>query len=167
MKKVPVLQTERITLRGIAEEDTDRIVRWRSDPEIYRYFGSPHKLTKEEHLRWYRESYLSDKNRIDWIGVLHNDAYVGVFGAKRGDDNAKEAEVSYLLSPHCYGKGYAGEAITAILSFCAETWGCAYAVAEIHKENRASLKFAERLGFLPQGTRENEGNFIRYIKELL
>ena len=47
---MPPLKTKRLILQGITSEDADRIVRWRSDRSVYRYFQAPHKLSKEEHM---------------------------------------------------------------------------------------------------------------------
>ena len=148
MKEVPVLYTARLTLRGIVEEDTHVIVALRSDPNVYKFFVSPHQITEEEHLTWYKHSYLSNGNRIDWITFDTASNLVGVFGVKREDENSAEAEVSYILSPEQYGKGYASEAVKRLIQFCRDEWKCKYVTAEVHKDNNDSIRFAEKLGFI-------------------
>lgn len=162
MKEVPVLQTVRLTLRGIAEEDTHAIVALRSDANVYKYFVSPHRITEEEHLKWYKNSYLFNENRIDWIAFDANDYLVGVFGVKR-EKNINEAEVSYILSPQQYGKGYASEAIKRLIQFCREEWKCVYVIAEIHESNVDSIRFAAKLNFELE---EKMGVFLRYKREI-
>lgn len=147
MKEVPILQTSRLTLRGITEEDTYVIVALRSDPNVYKYFVSPHQITEEEHLAWFKNNYIFNEDRIDWIAFDVVGNLVGVFGVKREINNSKEAEVSYILSPEQYGKGYASEAIKRLIQFCREEWKCAFVTAEVHENNIDSIRFAEKLDF--------------------
>ena len=161
MKTVPVLKTARLTMRGIAEEDTNAIVVMRSNPDVYRFFVSPHQISEEEHLNWYRNGYLFDKNRIDWIAFDTTNNLIGVFGVKRENENSLEAEISYILAPEQYGKGFAAEAINRLMQFCKEEWNCTSVIAEIHNDNMDSIRFVERLGFV-----EEKPKFIIFRKEI-
>ena len=158
MKDNTCLRTARLRLREIEERDTGFIVRLRSDPEVYRYFVSPHRITREEHLNWYRDSYLFSDDRIDWIAEDCDGNAVGVFGIKTGAEDGT-AEVSYILAPEAYGKGYAREAVEAIMGFTVEERRITCFTAEIHRDNQASIRFAEKCGFRAAG---QEGDFIRF-----
>ena len=155
------LRTARLTLREIEEKDAVFIVRLRSDPEVYRYFVSPHRITQEEHLNWYRNRYLQDNSRADWIAEDRDGKAVGVFGIKAGAKDGS-AEISYILAPEAYGKGYAREAVEAVMRFAAEERRITRFTAEIHKDNRASIRFAEKAGFRAAG---QEGDFIRFERK--
>ena len=155
------LTTERLTLRGIDETDAAAIVLWRSDPAVYRYFLSPHGITEAEHLRWYRERYLPNEDRCDWMCLRQSDgARIGVFGLIRENGSA---EVSYLLAPEARGHGYAQEAVLALLCYAKTEWGARNATAEIHRDNAPSLALAKRLGFSEAARR---GDFIIFEKEV-
>ena len=155
------LTTERLTLRGIDETDAAPIVLWRGDPAVYRYFRSPRRITEEEHLQWYRDRYLPDENRCDWMCLRRSDgAKLGVCGLiHRGE----AAEISYLLAPEARGQGYAGEAVTALLAYAAADWKIVRATAEIHRDNAPSLALAARLGFTEAA---RQGDFIICEKEV-
>ena len=161
MKDNTRLRTARLTLREIEEKDGDFIVRLRSDPEVYRYFVSPHRITREEHLNWYRNHYLHDDDRIDWIAEDCDGNAVGVFGIKTGAEDGS-AEISYILAKEAYGKGYAREAVEGIMGFAAEELRITSFTAEIHRDNRASIRFAEKAGFRAAG---QEGDFIRFERK--
>ena len=155
------IRTERLWLRQIDESDTETVVRLRSDPAVYRYFASPHRLTNAEHLAWYRGSYRSNDNRIDWIAVEDiTGRVVGLYGAKR---NASCVEVSYLTAPDAQGRGYAAEAVSAVSDWAKRMWQANSAIAVIHAENASSIRFAERLGFEP---RNKSGDFVTYARFL-
>lgn len=162
MISAPELHTERLHLLDITENDADVIVKLRSDPNVYQYFVSPHKITLEEHLNWFRNIYIYDENRYDWIAFLDNEP-IGIFGIKREFHYADTAEISYILSPEYYGKGYAKEAVSMLILFCKTEWKCKKVTAEIHKNNTLSINFIKRLSFT---LTEEYGYFLRYEKIL-
>lgn len=144
MKTDPV-ETTRLLLREITENDAAQIVAWRGDPAIYRFFTIPKELTVEEHLRWYHTGYLSNPERIDFVARRReDDVPVGLYGIKRSGD---EAEISYLTDRRFCRNGYAAEAVYALLQWCGKEWNCSTALAVIHRENADSIRFARRMGF--------------------
>lgn len=152
--------TERLFLCGIEETDAAQIVKWRSDPAVYRFFKSPHQITMEEHLHWYRNSYLLNPNRLDWMCLeKETQTAVGVFGVSR---DGEQAEVSYLLAPEAQHKGYAAEAVQGLVRFAFEKWHCRRVVAEIHKNNEASIRMIKKLGF--KQIIENDPFFVYAIE---
>ena len=81
-KNVAELESERLILRGITEDDAPEIVEWRSDPQAYKFFRSPHRITMDEHLAWFRNNYLSNDNRFDWMCFEKSSgSKIGVFGS--------------------------------------------------------------------------------------
>lgn len=163
-KIVPVLETERLTFRGMTLEDTETIVAWRSDRSVYQYFLSPHKLSEEEHTMWYEREYLVDTARMEWIcSRKDNGEDIGVFGIKRDKGRREEAEISYLLSEKSRGFGFGAEAVTGITQWCEEN-GIMRLKAMVHEKNCRSIRFIERMGFCENG---KQGQFILYEKEIL
>lgn len=158
----PVLNTDRLKLTDITENDAPVIVQWRSDPNVYQYFVNPHKITLEEHLNWFHNNYTYDANRYDWIAYSNNEP-IGVFGIKRDSFDSDSAEISYILSPEHYGKGYAREAVERIIYYCKNDWNCSVIIADIHKDNFMSIKFIEHLCFVKSSI---NGKFIRYTLKL-
>lgn len=147
MTRAKQLFTNRLKLRDIEEKDADYIVRWRSDENVYRYFRKPYEITKEEHLNWFFNSYIDDHNRYDWIAFEDDNTPIGVFGIRRDSLDSEEAEISYIVSPSHYRKGYAAEAINEIIEFCKNDWNIKEVYVEVHKDNQNSISFAKKLGF--------------------
>lgn len=155
------IQTERLILRGINETDAADIVEWRSDPNVYKYFKSPHQITLEEHLNWYWNRYLANENRFDWICVEKKSGnHIGVFGLYR---KIETVEINYLLAVEGQHKGYAIEAIRSLIGYAKKKWNCKQVVAEIHKNNLASIAVVKRLEFKEVSL---NGSFIIYRKEV-
>ena len=139
------IETKRLVLRGIDVTDAELIVKWRSVPDVYKYFKSPHKITLEEHLNWYNFNYISNANRFDWICTEKMSRNrIGVFGLYRQKENV---EVNYLLAPEWQHKGYAAEAIQALINFATIEWNNKQVIAEIHIENQPSIELVQKLGF--------------------
>ena len=155
------MHSDRLSYREINAEDAAQIVKWRSDPEVYKYFTRPCKITVEEHINWFLTSYSSDANRLDFMALDSGLSKVGVFGIRRESESSDEAEVSYILAPEFYGRGFATEGVKWIMGYCKEHWGISNVIAEIHKENIRSINLAESVGFKES---ENRGLFIRFSK---
>lgn len=144
-QRLDIIETERLIFRGIDESDAKLIVEWRSAPEVYKYFKSPHEITVEEHLNWYNNTYLTNDNRFDWMCIEKKSKNrIGVFGLCKEDDRV---EVNYLLIPEVQHKGYATEAIRSLVNYASGNWNIRNIVAEIHEENIPSIKLIEKLGF--------------------
>ena len=160
---VPILYTDRLILNDITESDAPFIVELRGDPAVYRYFISPHKITMDEHLNWYKNKYVYDCNRFDWIAFDDKNEPIGLFGVKRDCETSDIAELSYILSMKHYGNGYAEEAVERLITFCKDEWKCRKVIAEIHNENSASIRFIKRLSFVPEA---KKGEFVIYGKDI-
>jgi len=156
-KNLEIIETERLLFRGINESDAEIIVKWRSAPDVYKYFKFPHKITIDEHLNWYFNKYLTNENRFDWICIEKNSGQrIGVFGLYK--DNEK-AEINYLLAPEAQHKGYATEAIMRLIQYSGEVWSIKSVIAEIHKNNRSSVSVVNRADFQFQ---KISGDFLVY-----
>ena len=157
------LLTDRLILNEITESDADAIVEWRSKPHVYKYFKKPHRLTREEHLNWYRQFYLNNNNRIDWIlKEQSSGAPIGVFGIIINQKSHK-AEINYLICDNHQGKGYAHEALHSIILFANRRLSINTFVAVVHKENSQSIQFAIKEGFK---LKKANNLFLTFEKEL-
>lgn len=151
------IKTERLWLRQIDETDAESIVALRSDENVYKYFLNPVKLMIEEHRKWYEEQYIDDYSRVDWIAVDdETGAFIGVYGAKKVDEDT--VEVSYITSSSHQHRGYAREAVAAIINWCKDKLKVVDFVVNVHENNEGSLKFAQSMGFI---LRDNTGCFTK------
>lgn len=158
------MQSKRLSYVEITEKDTPLIVKWRGDPDVYRFFLNPHKISEQEHLEWFRHRYLNDNNRVDFmVTITESKEAIGVFGVKRADDMSRVVEISYLLKRESRGKGYATEAILQIIQWAVEYWKSNRVIAEIHKDNEASIRLVQNLGFKKRDSHEG---FVVYERML-
>lgn len=70
-------------------------------------------------------------------------------------------ELGWVLIAHAHGRGYATEAVRAALHWGNQRFAAGSMVAIIGPDNRASIRVAEKCGFVPDGNGSYRGNDIR------
>ena len=114
----------------------------------------------ESHLKWFNESYIYNKDRIDFVVWLKNPSTrIGIIGINRIND--KTAEVSYLLDENFQGNGYASEVLGQLESYFSKEWNVVYFIAEIHKDNNKSISFVKKMGY---SQNDMVGDFVIFGK---
>ena len=82
-----------------------------------------------------------------------------------GDEG--EYELGYMISGRYTGCGYASEAVQAVLKYAGEELEALRVVVRIHKENKASLAFAQNEGFHPMDIKsEANDGFCVFVYDL-
>lgn len=161
MCKDDTFESERLFYRGIMEEDADYLVKWRSDPELIQHFGDPKPVTTENHLAWYRQTYLGDTRRYDFLILDKQTGIpVGTVGIKDLEPAHARCEISYMIAERSYQrKGLAKEAITAMMRRMQKEDIYNF-IAVIHEDNLASIRTVQRLGYKLSA---QEGCFAQYV----
>lgn len=156
LHQVPVLETARLLMRGYKPSDFEQYVAMWSDPKFYRYL-TPRPMVEEEvwatMLRsighWALMGYgfwaIEEKETGAFIGA------VGFADPKRDilPPNHGTPEIGWVLAAHAHGKGYATEAVAAAIAWGDAHFGAVRTVCIIHPANKASLRLAEKFGYLP------------------
>ncbi|MEW6055497.1 MAG: GNAT family N-acetyltransferase [Bdellovibrionota bacterium] len=154
LRRAPSLETERLVLRSHEKKDYEACTVMWSDPVVTRYIGGKPSTAQQTWLRllnyighwalmgfgyWAVEEKLSGR----FIGE------VGFADFKRNLDPSVEGlpEIGWALVSQSHGKGYAVEALQAIVA-----WGDAYfkqtkTICIINPENAASIRLAKKLGY--------------------
>lgn len=130
--------------------------------EVIRFFRCPKPLTKEEHERWFKNTYSKDIARFDFLVIdkTSNNA-IGTVGVNHIDWEKHSCEISYMIAESAYQrKGYAVESIAAMMKAMMEEKVNIF-FAEVHRENIASRKTIEKLKYIPYS---EQLPFIIYCK---
>ncbi len=161
----PVLETERLVLRGFRESDLDEHAAILSDPVVMEHFGG-HLFGREESWRrllggvglWQLQGtgLLAVERKSDGRLVGH----VGLFDYHREMSPSIEGipELGYIFGREVHGQGIAREACDALLGWADATLEAEAMVAIISIGNEPSIRLAGRLGFerQPDGVYRNE-----------
>ncbi|WP_370454888.1 GNAT family N-acetyltransferase [Paucibacter sp. KBW04] len=148
------LHTERMVLRGFAEQDAQAVLPIYADPEVMRYgsrlpwtsISQAHEFIAQ-HRAWMAEGSslrLAMFSKED--GVLLGDC--SLFNWQR---QCRRAEIGYGLARAAWHRGFMGEALQALLAYGFGTMDLNRVEADIDPRNKASAKTLERLGFRQEG----------------
>ena len=158
--------SDHFAYRPIREEDADVLVSWRSDKDIIQYYKNNLPITLESHLKWYRGSYLPDDRRLDWV-VWDGETPVGFVALTHIDNEKQKCEVNYTIGNLSYRhRGFGAEILNAVVKFGREKFGINRFVAEVHINNVASQRTAEKSGFVEDQCANGFKKFILTDSEM-
>ena len=163
----PTLETERLLLRQIKNEDVNEIFILRSHPDVMQYISRPVAANLEDALNWIAivDDLLINNNGITWAMTLKGESKMfGSVGLWRFEKEHFRAEIGYAMMPEYNGKGYMTEAIQAVLKYGFETLGVHSVIGCASPENKKSIATLERNNFVREAYfKENffwEGKFL-------
>ncbi|MDI7861026.1 GNAT family N-acetyltransferase [Rhizobiaceae bacterium n13] len=154
MPQIPTIETERLILRPHRLSDLEACVEMSKDEAVVRYISGvplPKEQTWVRMLRWvgmwhylgYGFLAVEEKETGRFIGEagfqeMHRDMVPSIEGT---------LEAGWVLTPDVHGRGYATEALTALIAwaethFPGKTMSCI-----IDPRNEPSLRVAAKLGF--------------------
>lgn len=150
----PTLNTYRLMLRELTEEDALDILNCFSNPDVLRFYGqSPlsNQNQVKQIIRNFSMNY-EEKRSIKWgIAVKGEAGIIGTIGFQEWSQEHKRADISYALVPEQWGKGYAIEAVNKVLSYGFHDLNLTRIGAMVFTENESSIKLLEKLGFEKEG----------------
>jgi ribosomal-protein-alanine N-acetyltransferase len=147
----PVIHTERLVLREITDEDLPEVFFQRSDPQMMKYVDrAPARSLEDaaEFLGRLKAALLANEG-ITWgITLKDEPKLIGNIGIWRIEKEHHRAEIGYALHPGHQSKGYASEALKAILHYGFHTMKLHSMEANVNPDNAASIKLLERNNFI-------------------
>ena len=151
MTQSEVIQTKRLLLRPLTLADAEAFFRYRSLPEVCRFqsFQPKTALEIEAFLRANESTPPNTPGTWQQLAVcLQNGTLIGDIGLHTLDEY--QLELGYTLAPVHQHKGYAAEAVAAVLRQAFTVWKKHRVTASIDPANEASTRLLERLGFVPE-----------------
>lgn len=120
MNTFPIIETERLILREVTNEDALAMFDYLSDQDVVKHMGlEPYKTPTEvlEEINWY-QLIREEGTGIRWGITLKNmDTVIGSCGFLNMHPKHYRAEVGFELSKLYWGKGIAKEALKAVLDY--------------------------------------------------
>jgi ribosomal-protein-alanine N-acetyltransferase len=162
----PTLETERLLLRQIKEEDIQNIYTGLSNPEVIKYYGVSFDSLKatEEQLIWFKN--LEETETGIWWGICSKDnkMFYGAGGFNGISKEHKKAEIGFWLLPEFWGMGLMQEAFPIICSYGFTHLKLNRIEGFVNSENQNCKKAIEKMNFKIEGTmRECEFKNGRYL----
>ncbi|MGG0187137.1 GNAT family N-acetyltransferase [Bacillus rhizoplanae] len=154
----PILETERLILRELIEDDAQGILNCFSNEDVLRYYGQ-NPLTDLEQVKNIIRNFLNnykEKRGIKWgIEIKEIEGIIGTIGFHDWSSEHKRAEIAYALLPEHWGNGYATESVLKVVSYGFTELELTRIGAVVFTENKASNVLLEKLGFQKEGVLKN------------
>jgi|SRR5690606_20186026 len=151
--KFPELETTRLRLREVVDNDVEEVFFLRSDKDVMKFIPRYPAKTKQDaldHIEVLRKVKESQEG-INWaITQKGNDTLIGMIGFYRMNKDAFRAEVGYILHPDYQGKGIISEALQKVMEFGFEQMKLHSITAIIDPENIASEKVLQKANFVKE-----------------
>ena len=165
------LETERLILRRVDNNDVKEVLALRSNPETMKYIPRPLLKNDEDalaHIAMIDEKIESNEG-INWAITIKGDPrLIGVIGHYRIQKENYRAEIGYMILPEYNGKGIVTEAVREAVKYGFEVMKLHSIEAVIEPGNLASAKVLERNGFIKEAhLKENEFYDGRFIDSVI
>jgi len=153
-QQVPVIDTARLTLRGHRLDDFAACAELWADPGVTRYIGGKPFSAEEAWAKLLRYAGLWSLLGFGYWAI--EDKATGGFVGELGFADFKRdiapslnglPELGWALASRVHGKGYATEAVRAVLAWSEAHFGSTRTVCLIHPDNLPSLRVATKCGY--------------------
>ncbi len=150
----PVLDTPHLRLRGHRLDDFPACRDMWADPRVTRFIGGRPLTQEEAWLKFQRNAghwpllgfgfwVVEEKS----TGAFAGEVGVSHFFRETQPPVENLREAGWIVSPSMHGKGYATEAVRAVLGWTDARLSDPRTICLIHPENIPSLRVAEKCGF--------------------
>ncbi len=139
---------QKIYLRPITMEDTERIVKWRNNERVRNNFIYREVFTEEIHRKWMETKVASGEVVQFIICQLEDDKPVGSVYLRDIDKTTEQAEYGIFIGDDdALGLGYGNEAATLMCSYAADVVQLKKLILRVFVDNIAAKKSYEYAGF--------------------
>lgn len=156
----PILETERLHLRRLTNDDVDGIFALRSNPKTMEFIPRPLAKTNEDALTHIAniDAKIQNNEGINWaISLKGETQFIGLIGLFRIEFENYRSEIGYMILPEFHGKGIATEAIKEVLRYGFEVMQLHSVEAIIDPGNFASESILLKNNFVKEAhLKENE-----------
>ena len=153
-----IVETDRLLLRTLKEEDIDVLMSIWGDKDVMRYSGGAGNREREERALKFYINLQTEKGYSPYAVILkENSELIGVCGFNPPYDH-DHMELMYHFAKIYWGKGYATEAARACIYYARDQLLADKIVAFIDPANQSSEKVLKKLGFVYKGIKWHEGS---------
>lgn len=154
MKHAGTINTERLAIRQVEVSDAQALhIHIGQDGEMSRYTGWNPYATLESATSKIEHDLTSKGIVYSWV-IEHAGQVVGSIGAYDYDPDANSLEIGYSVFRAWWGRGFATEAVSAVVSHLSAQGFSLRAWAS--DANTPSVRVLQRCGFAPVGRVDHE-----------
>jgi len=147
----PILETERLKLRSISNDDAKALFTLRNDVYVMRYLDRPlHRSVDDtvEMIQKIRDG-VENNTAIAWAIALKDELdFIGTISFHRIEKENHRAEIGYMLHPDHWRKGIISEAMKKVLEYGFTAMKLHSIEANVNPDNTASSNLLKKHGFV-------------------
>ena len=152
---LPILTTERLTMRPICRRDAKDMYEYCSIPGVTEYVTwEPHMSLRytKRHIKKIRSAYKQGTFH-DWALVTKDGKMIGTCGFTSFSFDNGACEIGYVINPAYTNRSFATESAKRLIAYAFDTLGADVVYARYMEGNAASRRVMEKCGM----TREIPG----------
>lgn len=144
--KTPILETERLILRPLNEDDVEAVFCWTGDERVTKYMIYPTHDNIDVTKQWIESLSQLPDNDYQW-GFVQKDSgrLIGAGGIRWSEEYSAWA-FGYNICFDCWNKGYTTEATRRMIKFIYESCGGRDFISDHAVDNPASGRVMEKCG---------------------
>ena len=144
-----VLTTERLALRRLSDADAEFILALLNEPSFIRNVGDKGVRDADGARAYIANGPVASYERNGfglWAVMLRElDTPIGICGLLKRD-TLDDVDIGFAFLPAFWSRGYALEAVTAVLSHARDVLGVERVVAVVNSDNASSRKLLMKVG---------------------
>jgi ribosomal-protein-alanine N-acetyltransferase len=152
----PVMETERLILRALRNDDVDALRDIYGDPDVILYMADQDKpIVDSDELQWiidWSRRMYANNSGVRWaIERKGKSGLIGTCGFHLHDRHNRHAELGYDLAQAYWQQGIMSEALRPVLRYGFERLKLHRIEANVTEGNEASVRTLLKAGFRPEG----------------
>jgi len=144
-----VIKTERLLLRPATLEDLATFHSILSNPQAMEFWSTPPHREVEQSRVWLQSMINIPPGEGEDFVVEHQGSVIGKAGFFRFP------EIGFIFDPGAWGRGFAEEALRAVLERVFQVHRLETVEADVDPRNAASLRLLAKLSFIEIGRRQH------------
>jgi len=168
---IPTIETARLTLRPHRLDDFEAHATLWANEDVVRFITGEPSTREQSWSRMLRLAGMWHHMGFGFLAIVEKESgrFIGEAGfleARREMEPSIEGtmEVGWALTPSAHGRGYAIEALTAMIGWAEAHFPGKPMSCIISPENQASLRVAAKLGFRETARTQYNGEIIQFSR---
>jgi ribosomal-protein-alanine N-acetyltransferase len=149
-----ILETERLIVRRLCNDDAEFILNLLNQPSFLRYIGDKGVRNIEGAVDYIQTGPIASYERFGFglylVELKDTGAPVGMCGLLKRD-SLPDVDVGFAFLPDYWSQGLAFEAAAAVMTYAREVLGLRRIVAITSLDNDASIRLLEKIGLRFEG----------------
>ena len=146
--EIPYIQSDRLTLKMLTEEDADALHEFVNSDVVYKYLPTFLFERKYEDINYViRHLYDECLKESIILGIFCDGEFCGLAEMYGFRDEYHKISIGYRLSEHFWGKGIASEALSMMIDYLYNETDIEIITASTMVENIASARVLRKNGF--------------------